>query len=376
MTLHFSSDEKINLVFFSYLNYFMRIAIIGTGFIANTHVEVLQSLGHEVDYVVHKTLEKAILFAKKWNIPNATTDYEKALANCEVIHLCTPPLAHYDYAKVALLAKKHVICEKPLTIEPQKAQELHDLATTQNVVGAVNFNVRYHPACTNAKQLIAQATFGEVRMIHGNYLQEFHAESDFYSWRYQTAIGGKMRATTEIGSHWVDLVRFWTGLEIKAVAANFANFQPTRYLTKDGIIHPTKQLNSQAVQIQSEDVATIMFKFSNGAIGNLVLSEVAHGRKNQLQLEVTGTHQSVWWNNEQPYQLHQGQKGQPVMIHNNPFGGGFTETFTRFFKAVYQKIENPLDKIDYPTFEDGYINASVCNAIFESATHESKWIKV
>jgi len=354
----------------------MKVAIVGTGFIANTHVEVLQSLGHHVNYVVHKTLEKAILFAKKWHIPNATTDYGKALANCEVIHLCTPPLAHYDYARAALQANKHVICEKPLTINPQEARALYQLAAAKNLVGAVNFNIRFHGASAHAKQLIAQPAFGDIRMIHGSYLQEFHAESDFYNWRYQSDVGGKMRATTEIGSHWIDLVRFWTGLEIEAVAAAYANFNPNRYLTNDGIMHPEKKANSQPVQVHSEDVATIMFKFSNGAIGNLVLSEVAHGRKNQLELEVTGTHQSVWWNNEQPYKLYQGQKGSPAMVHINPFGGGFVETFSSLFKAVYAKIERPSSEQYFSTFEDGYINATVCEGIYKSAKNESNWVKV
>ncbi len=354
----------------------MRVAIIGTGFIANTHVEILQSMGQEVHYVVHKTLEKALSFAKKWKIPNATTEYSKALAACEVIHLCTPPLVHFTYAKEAILANKHLICEKPLTIDPNEAKELYHLAKTQNVIAAVNFNVRFHSAIAQAKQMIGQASFGDIRLIYGSYLQEFHAESDFYSWRYQTKLGGKMRATTEIGSHWIDLICHVSGLKIAAVAANYANFQPTRYLTKDKMIHPTEKENSQSIQIQSEDAATILLKFTNGAIGNLVLSEVAHGRKNQLQFDITGAHQSIWWNNEQPYQLHQGQKGQPAMIHTNPFGGGFTETFRAFFKAVYKQITHPSSPQNYPTFEDGYINALVCNAIYESAKNNAKWVTV
>ncbi len=354
----------------------MKVAIIGTGFMADTHVEALQSLGHEVHYVVHKTLEKAILFGKKWNIPNATTDYQKALSDCEVVHLCTPPLAHYSYAKTALLAHKHVICEKPLTINPQESLELYELAKAQKVIGAVNFNVRFHEATKRAKALIMPPTFGKINMIHGTYLQEFHAESDFYSWRYQSENGGKMRATTEIGSHWIDLARYWTGLEIEAVAANFANFQPHRYLTKDGVIHPSKKENGQSIIVDSEDAATIMLKFSNGAIGNLVLSEVAHGRKNQLQIDITGTKQAIWWNNEHPYQLHQGQKGQPTMIHTHPFGGGFVDTFTAFFKAVYKEIMQPSDRQNFPTFEDGYRNALVCNAIYESAKNQSTWTTI
>lgn len=354
----------------------MKISIIGSGFIAHIHAEMIKALGHELVAIVSRDNLKAMEFANRWNIPHFGTDLALAIEKSDCIHLCTPPLAHYEQAKKIILARKHLICEKPLSIDPEQAKELYKLANTKTIVAAVNFNVRYHEACHRAKVAIAQKEFGNIRLIHGSYLQEFHAESDYYSWRYKPVEGGKMRAVTEIGSHWIDLVRYWTGLEITAVAANFANFQPNRFLTPDGLIHPTKMKESQAISIISEDAATVLFKFSNGAIGNVVLSEVAHGKKNQLKLEVTGTHQSIWWNNETPYQLFQGQKSKGVQISTNPFGGGFKETFKDLFKSVYEAIESPEKATNYPSFKDGAINAAVCEAIYQSAKNNSKWIPI
>jgi len=354
----------------------MKTSIIGSGFIAHIHAEMIKALGHELVAIVSRNDLKAAEFANKWSIPHFGTDIALAIEKSDCVHLCTPPLAHFAQAKAILSAEKHLICEKPLTIDPKKAQELYTLAKTKKVVAAVNFNVRYHEAGQRAKAIIAKKEFGKIRLIHGSYLQEFHANSDFYSWRYKTDEGGKMRATTEIGSHWIDLVRYWTGLEITAVAANFANFQPNRYLTKDGLMHPTKKESSQSVQVNSEDAATILLKFSNGAIGNLILSEVSHGKMNQLQLTVTGRHQSVWWDNETPYQLFQGEKNKGVQVSNNPFGGGFKETFKALFKSVYAAIESPNVPSNYPTFQDGAINATVCDAIYQSAKSDSAWVMV
>ena len=355
----------------------MKISIIGNGFIAQVHAEMIKALGHELVAVVGRNKVKAAEFAKKWAIPHHSTDINLAIEKSDCIHLCTPPLAHYEQAKIILLAGKHLICEKPLTINPIQAKELFNITKREKVVAAVNFNIRYHEACQRAREAIAQKDFGQIRLIHGRYLQEFHAESDYYSWRYKPAEGGKMRAVTEIGSHWIDLVRYWTGLEITAVAANFANFQPNRFLTQDGIIFPNKIENNQSITITSEDAATILLKFSNGAIGNLFLSEVSHGKKNQLEIEVTGGHQSVWWNNETPYQLFQGEKNKPVNTTTNPFGGGFKETFKDLFKSVYDAIESPNQtEANYPSFKDGAMNALICEAIYRSAKNDSQWILI
>lgn len=354
----------------------MKVAIIGSGFIAQVHAEMITGLGHELIAIISRKEANAATFAKKWQIPHYGTDLNLAIEKSDCIHLCTPPIAHYEQAKAVLSAGKHLICEKPLTIEASKASALYDLAREKGLIAAVNFNVRYHEACQRAKDLINQDAFGNIRLIHGAYLQEFHANSDYFSWRYQPAAGGPMRATTEIGAHWIDLVRYWTGLEITAVAANFAHFQPNRFLTQDGMIHQKKQENSAPIKVTSEDAATILLRFSNGAIGNLILSEVSHGKKNQLNLEVTGSHQSVWWNNETPYQLFHGEKNKGVQMTTNPFGGGFNETFKALFKAVYQAIESPNSQSNYPTLKDGAINAAVCEAIYTSAKNDSAWVGI
>ncbi|MEM1120297.1 MAG: Gfo/Idh/MocA family oxidoreductase [Bacteroidota bacterium] len=356
----------------------MKVAIIGSGLIAHTHAQAIRLLGHEITTVISATEENARKFAKKWSIPKWGTTIDLALANCDCVHLCTPPMVHYHHAKAAIQAKKHVLCEKPLTISPQEANELVKLAKEQKVLAAVNFNVRYHEASNRAKQLLSSPNFGDIQLIHGSYLQEFHASSDVYSWRYREKLGGKMRAVTEIGSHWVDLVRHWTGLEIVEVLAHFANFNRTRFLTNDGLIHRTEKDQSTSVEVHSEDAATILFKCTNGAIGNVVLSEVTHGKKNELSLTITGSQQALSWNSERPYQLELGQKNRGIRVDTQPFADGFNGTFYALFEEFYNAISNDKKLVDctFPTFYDGYINATICEAIYQSATNGSVWVNV
>ena len=356
----------------------MRVAIVGCGFIAEVHAEALKELGHTIAVVIGHNLSKTESFAKKWNAERFGNDFNMALASdIDCVHICTPPVFHYQMVKDALNAGKHVICEKPMCLNSDEAKELLMISREKKLVGAVNFNVRFYDACKQAKKFISSQDFGRICLIHGSYLQEFHALPEDYTWRYKPELAGPMRATTEIGSHWIDIARYWTGLEIEEVSANYGSFTPDRYIS-DGIMYEENKSDSEKITVSSEDAASISLRFSNGAIGNLLLSEVSHGRNNLINIEVTGTEQSIWWNSEEPYKLRSGHKYSGVTTRINAFGGGFPNTFSSFFQEVYKDIEKgiPSDNPSYPSFYDGYVNSAVCAAVYESACNNSSWVKV
>lgn len=355
----------------------MSVAIIGCGNIANMHAKALLQLGKKLHVVVDNDIEQARRFKDNWGASLAANKLEKALVKeVHSVHLCTPPALHYSMAKQILQAQKNLICEKPLCLSAAQAKELYQLARQNNLIAAVNFNVRYHMACQKAKEIIKEPEFGKINLIHGSYLQEFHLLPAEYMWRYRPEISGNMRAVTEIGSHLVDLLRFWTGLEIGEVSANFANFTPKR-LIKDGMMYAQeKDEAGQALTVTTEDAAVISLRFANGAIGCLFLSEVSCGRSNQINLEVSSGKQSIWWCSENPYLLNTAKgKFSGVTAQVNAFGGGFLETFLDFFSQVYGAMENGTDA-SYPSFFDGYANAAVCQAIYKSANSNSAWVKV
>lgn len=353
----------------------MKVAIVGCGNIANTHANALMQQKQEIVLAVGRDLEKAKAFSEKWGISSYSTRFEDALADgIDCVHICTPPTMHYEMAKAALLAGKNVICEKPLCLKSEQARELYLLAKEKGLLAAVNFNVRYHEACQRGRKIVSSPEFGALRLIHGAYLQEFHVLPAEYMWRYIPELGGKMRAVTEIGSHWIDLVRFWTGLEITAVSANFGCFHPKRY--KNGrLMYADPQPESELVAVDSEDAAIISLQFSNGAIGSLLLSEVSHGRSNCIKIEVSSDENSIWWCSETPYQVSVARKFEGVTTVTNAFGGGFPDTFSNFFESVYSSLEAGRPA-DYPSFYDGYQNAAVCEAIYQSAKNNSIWTEV
>lgn len=356
----------------------MKIAIIGSGNIANTHAQELTGMGKKIALVVGILPEETELFRRKWNVEEASADFQRALApDITTVHVCTPPTLHYQMVKDLILAGKHVICEKPLCLTAAEAKELYDLSLDKKVVTAVNFNVRYHEACNAFRNKVSSEAFGRLCLVHGTYEQEFHVLPADYMWRYQESMAGPMRATTEIGSHWIDLVRFLTGEEIVSVSATYGMFTPDRYV-KDGMMYEASKEGAEKIRVDSEDAVIAALRFTNGAIGNLFLSEVTHGRSNYVSMEITGTRQTVSWNSENPYQLSTAEKFGGTLQETNAFAGGFPNTFSAFFREVYQDMDagTPSAKPAYPTFQDGYKNAAVCEAIYSSANHDSIWTEV
>lgn len=347
----------------------VKAGIIGTGWIAELHAQTLRSLGIEICAVVGRSEEKTRFFAEKWEISSYGTD-AALLYDTEVgcVHVCTPPAQHYSLIKDLLNHRKHVLCEKPLCLEARKATELAALAQEQGLVCAVGFNVRSYLACQKAREIVKSQEFGRVLLIHGSYLQEFGAPPAQWSWRYED----KMHAVTEIGSHWLDLAQYISGKRVTAVSAQFDGFHPLRY-QKDGTLYTEPAKDRTEICIPSEDVALLSLRFEDGAVGSVVLSELSHGRNNSLSIEITGEKQSLWWNSEDNGRLFLAQKGE--QLRTLFFEDDFIYTFRRLISKVYETVDKG-GSADYPSFAEGRDNVLLCDAAWQSARENSRWVEV
>ena len=122
----------------------MQAAIIGCGFIANSHAQAIKELGQTLALVIDLSRQKAEDFARDWKADRFGDSFPSALEEgIQCVHICTPPTLHYSMVKEALKAGKHVICEKPLCVNPEQGAELVKIAQERNLVNAVNFNVRF-----------------------------------------------------------------------------------------------------------------------------------------------------------------------------------------------------------------------------------------
>jgi predicted dehydrogenase len=378
-----------------------KVGVIGIGFIGPAHMEGIRRQGFEVVAVAESTQELADEAAERLLVPKAYGNWKDLIADpeIEVVHIASPNFLHYENAKAALEAGKHVICEKPLAMTSQESSELVKLAKEKKLVNAVNFNIRFYPLVHEAKARIAQGDLGDkLYIIQGSYLQDWLLLDTDWNWRLEPDLGGDMRAVADIGSHWMDLVTFITGTKIKSVFADFTTFIPVRKKPKKKIDTFGGKLQSdmeyEEKPIKTEDYAAILLKFENGARGVMTVSQVSSGRKNRLFFEINGSKSSLVWDSEVPNQMIIGHRPEPnQLLIKDPSlmtpaaqwtasypGGhaeGFPDTFKQLQHAVYRYIvKGDFDaEPDFPTFRDGHNTILVDEAIFTSAK-EQRWIDV
>lgn len=346
----------------------MRTAIIGTGGIAAVHAAAVRSLGHTLSLAVGHSLAGAEAFARAQGCARFTDRLRpEDLEQVDCVHICTPPEAHAQAVRTCLAAGKSVLCEKPLSLSAGEAAELDALASRSGVLAAVDFNNRFYPAC--ARFRAETERLGPVVLVQGHYRQEFHILPAPYSWRYTE----ELRATTEIGSHFIDLLRYLTGLEAEAVSASFLNTAPRRFV-RDGMLYASG--GGTPVVVTSEDAAAVTFRLTGGALAAAVFSEISPGRSNDLTIEVSSAERSVSWCSQRPYEVVTGARGEGLTVQTDAFGGGFTDTFRDCFAAFYSAAETGVRDPRLATFRDGAANAAVCAAIARSARSGGGFVEV
>jgi predicted dehydrogenase len=376
------------------------VGVAGTGFIGPAHVEGLRRNGIQVLGLAENTPEAARAKAAELGIPRAYDTFEAMLADPEIdiVHLATPNLLHHPHAKAALLAGKHVVCEKPLAMTAAESAELVRLAAETRRVNAVNFNIRMYPMVQQAHSLVQSGELGDLFILQGSYLQDWLLFPTDWNWRLEPGLGGSLRAVGDIGSHWLDLMTFITGLRVQEVYADFKTFHPVR-------MKPAKPLEtftgkmlqaSDYVEqpIYTEDYATILLHYENGVHGVVTVAQICSGRKNRLFFEINGSKSSLAWDGERPNELWIGNRTAPNQVllkdpslltpearQTASYPGGHAEGFPDTFKQLYKKVYDYLfagdfdKKPDFPTFADGHYEMVLCEAI-EASAKQKQWIKV
>jgi predicted dehydrogenase len=313
----------------------------------------------------------------------------------DVVHVTSPNHLHHAHAMAALKAGKHVVCEKPLAMTSAESADLVRLAESSGLVHAVNFNIRFYPLCQHLHQMVGEGGLGEVRLVTGHYLQDWLFLDTDWNWRLDPALGGTLRAVSDIGSHWMDLTSFLIGSRIVSVSADLETFIKVRHQPAGPVetFATGAARESVAREIKTEDLATILVRYENGALGSFAVSQVSAGRKNSLRLEIDGATGSAAWNSEHPDELWLGHRERPnEVLPRDPAlmndagraasflpGGhveGFADTFRALYNAVYTAIlkGRPAEG-RYPTFADGHDEVVVCEAVERSA-REGKRVSI
>lgn len=375
-----------------------RAGIVGVGFIGTAHIEALRRLGN-VEVAAITDVANAQSKADTLFISKGYTDYKSMIdtESLDAIHICTPNETHYEIARYALEHDVNVVCEKPMTTTLSEARALHALAKQKSLIGAVNFMNRFYPMVCQMRELVRLGEVGDVFSIHGSYLQDWLLLETDYSWRMEPKVSGESRAFADIGSHWIDLVEFVTGLQVVEVMADFAIFHKTRNkpLKSVGTYSDMAMcpMDYREVSITTEDYASVLFHFENDTRGACTLSQMCAGRKNQMVVTISGSKCTLQWDTEDSNNLWIGRRErdnglltkEPTILADTakritayPGGHveGFPDAFKQMFRQFYATIGNGAnDGFDFATFQDGVREMELNEKIIQSAK-ERRWIAV
>jgi predicted dehydrogenase len=338
----------------------MKLALLGTGFISRFYAEALVSQRRRdvITMVYGRSLEKAKKFAADYNIPHYTDKLEEAVSHSEVevtiIGLSNDK--HFDAVVASAMAKKHVLCTKPLGRNAKEALGMLRAVEKAGVTGGYLEDLCYTPKFLKSLASIQSGAIGEVIWTKS---RETHPgpHSDWF-WDKEKAGGG---AIIDLGCHCVEISRNFIGKDIRPVEV---------MCWADTRMHP----------IDAEDNAVALVKYANGAIGQFEVSWSFRGGMD-LRDEVMGTEGTIWANNflRTGFEMFStGNKGAYVAEKAESSSGwlfpvgdevhelGYSHMFTDMFDAI-DKQRQPAE-----TFYDGYVVNAILDAAYLSAKTK-KW---
>jgi predicted dehydrogenase len=377
------------------------VAIVGTGFMGTVHAEALKRIGVNLVGILGSTSEKSHAAATRLNIPKAYASLDELLADSEIhaVHINTPNRLHLPQTMAALQAGKHVLCEKPLGMDSRESAELVAQANTHpHLATGVNYNNRFYPLCHEAKDTIQRGEVGRIFHVTGSVTQDWLLYETDYNWRVLREEQGELRALADIGSHWLDLIHFVTGLEIEALCADFATVHPTRRRPTGEVETFANKLSleqeTEAIPITTDDYGAVLLRFVGGGRGCFFVSQVSPGRKYRVLFEVAGQNRTLAWNSEECEKLWVGRRDAPnTLLMRDPSllsplartvsdypGGhdeGYPDSFKMCFRSFYQYIADDdfAAPKPYPTFADGHRDNLLCDAFMKSRA-SGAWVTV
>ncbi len=213
--------------------------------------------------------ETALSAAEAFDLGLATDREDDLILNpdVDVIDVCTPNCFHYEAVKKALLAGKHVYCEKPLTVTYAEAAELASLAEERGLTTQVVFHNRYLPAVMRAKRLIEEGRLGRILSFRMAYRHNSCVDPSATGWKLDRSFGGGV--LQDLGSHAIDLVLHLCG-PIVSVSGRSQNTHSVR------------------TGRDSEEAFYLTAELASGAIGTVEASKLATGSNDDLSLEIFG----------------------------------------------------------------------------------------
>ncbi|MBQ7226201.1 MAG: Gfo/Idh/MocA family oxidoreductase [Clostridia bacterium] len=269
----------------------MKIGILGFGSMGKTHAYCIKNLpfffGSSFDVqvlgVCTRNLANAENAAKAYDLGFYTDNEDDIIYNSEIdaVDICTPNIYHYETAKKAILAGKHVYCEKPLAVNYAQARELSDLARERGVKCQMVFNNRFMSPIMRAKEIINEGKVGRVLSFSVKYLHSSALDTEKKAgWKQDKDICGG-GVLFDLGSHAVDLIYHLCG-ELESV------------IGKSQIAYPLRTgVGGQPWETNADEAFYMIATLKGGGVGTFEISKITTGANDDLVLEIHGDKGSI-----------------------------------------------------------------------------------
>ena len=300
--------------------------------------------------------------------------------------ITTPNHTHFPIAKAFLEAGFNVVCDKPMTLTLQEAEELASIVEKNSLIFGLTHNYTGYPLVRQARELIQRGELGEIQAIRAFYIQGWlrtrleNSGQKQAGWRTDPKRSGIAGCFGDIATHAYNLARFVSGLLPDQVSCTLKTFEPGREL---------------------DDYGTAIIKLQGGALATVTASQISHGRENDLWIEVDGTLGALEWHQEEPNKMVVRRNGQPHQIYTRAGGpylnefaqsssrlpAGHPEAFFEAFANVYASVfdamadrkvnkNTPLQKSVYPNVMDGVDGMNFITRCVESSKSQASWVSM
>lgn len=383
----------------------IRVAILGaSGWMGKVHTMAFQTFPHffgsaegtaRVVALVEANPKAAADLAARAPGARIVQDWQAVVADPDVdlIDICLPDALHYPVAKAALLAGKHVYCEKPLANTAAEARELAALAREKGVITRVGHAFPRNPVHDLAREIIEAGEIGEIKMFRGcQHVDMYGDPLASFMWRADGALA-PTGIIGDTGSHIFSFMEFLVG-RVSALVADAFITTPKRPVVEGLAYGEQVRLTGGETyaEITNPDATNILCQFENGARGIVDFSRVATGRKFMQTYEVYGTRGSLAYSYDEINRLRfyssddrtgrAGFREIDVGPENATFraflplpnfGLGYNETKIIEAAEVIRSIVK--GEAMWPTFDTGHHICQIVDACMESSRLKC-WVEI
>ncbi len=389
----------------------LNVCMIGYRFMGRAHSNAYMKVGKFFDVPVMPVMHTVVgrnaadlqKFAKRWGWGRSSTDWKQAVTDPAIglVDVGTPNNQHKAMTLAALVAGKHVLCEKPLAATIEDARQMRDAArTAKKCKTFVGYSYRRVPALALGYQLAREGALGRIYHVRAFYLQGWASSPEIpLIWRFDKDAAGS-GAHGDLGAHIIDMARFITGDEIVEVSGAISEtFIKERTIPSStagaGIASGAKAGAGKKGKVRVDDAVLFLARFKQGAVASFESTRFATGNENKNGIEVNGEKGSIFFDFEdlnnlryfdatRPRRIQGWTKIQASVPGEHPYADaywptahpqGYEHTFVNQTYDILRTLAGEQPTVPLADFEDAYRTQQVLEAATRSAK-EGRAVKI